>query len=133
MVAGWDLSGAGAEVSCSRTGNSNQVPGEADQVPQVTSVPLPSENNPAEYDDNVDDFLKMLNVPMLRTHRFSSLCKRAGTFETTVLQLGVTLLQLQLVSPRDGLNLSTWISQQLKLTSTSPTRVRDILPLPLPQ
>ena len=132
VVAGWDLSGAGAEVSCSRTGNSNQVPGEADQVPQVTSVPLPSENNPAEYDDNVDDFLKMLNVPMLRTHRFSSLCKRVGTFETTVLQLGVTLLQLQLVSPRDGLNLSTWISQQLKLTSTSPTRVRDILPLPLP-
>ena len=76
-------------------------------------------------------FLKC-HVSVLLRFSFSKLCQRAATFEPCAIQLGVLLLQLLLVSPRDGAKIRKWISEQVFQTSTSPTRVRDLLPLPLP-
>ena len=81
--------------------------------------------------DECDLFLKCL-VSVLLRFSFSKLCQRAATFEPCAIQLGVLLLQLLLVSPQDGAKIRKWIGEQVFQTSTSPTRVRDLLPLPLP-
>ena len=49
----------------------------------------------------------------------------------SVLQLGVSLLQLLLVSPRDGISMCKWVVDQFEVSSKPPFRVRDLLPLPL--
>ena len=71
-------------------------------------------------------------VNKLLTNQFEKLCRHSATFEPCAAQLGVTLLQLLLVSPRDGEKIRVWIGAQCSETSTTPTRVRDLLPLSLP-
>lgn len=71
-------------------------------------------------------------VSKLSQFDFGKLCRKAATFDPSVLQLGLTVLQLLLVSPRDGHNVIKWVSMQSNGFSTSATRDRDLLPLPLP-
>lgn len=94
-------------------------------------APLQTDEKIAREHDECDLFLKC-HVSVLLRFSFSKLCQRAATFEPCAIQLGVLLLQLLLVSPRDGAKIRKWIGEQVFQTSTSPTRVRDLLPLPLP-
>ena len=77
------------------------------------------------------DFLKFFHVSDIRRVAFHQLCGEISNMAPSVLQLGVSLMQLLLASPRDGKLLSTWISTQFEQSSTTPFRVRDVLPLPL--
>ena len=83
-------------------------------------------------DELLCELLCRCRVNILLKYDFVSLCRHAATFEPCATQLGITLLQLLLVSPRDGQKIRKWIETQCSKTSTSPTRVRDLLPLPLP-
>ena len=78
------------------------------------------------------DFLISLHVKTLSTFSIRELCGSAARLESSVLQLGVTLLQLLLVSPGDGQKMTCWVFDQLNCNSTSPARVRDVLPIPFP-
>ncbi len=71
-------------------------------------------------------------VSLLVKNRFEDLCRHSATLVPCAAQLGITLLQLLLVSPRDGEKVRVWINAQWLESSTIPTRVRDLLPLPLP-
>ena len=100
-------------------------PIECEEAPLLTSeIPV------CNFDEcQLFDFC---HLTLLMKFRFQTLCHRAATFEPCATQLGVSLLQLLLVSPRDGAKIRKWISKQWLNTSTTPTRVRDLLPLPLP-
>ena len=79
-----------------------QVPGEARTASQVISVPDSLACNEIGGGRDLNCFLNTLNVRLLQASSCKSLCKRISTCKPTILQLGVSLLQLQLVSPRDG-------------------------------
>ena len=81
-------------------------------------------------DGTTCQLLDCCHVNVLLKCGFESLCHRAATFEPSPTQLGIVLLQLLLVSPRDGAKIRLWIETQCSGTSTSPIRVRDLLPLP---
>ena len=73
-------------------------------------------------------FLVSLQLKTLSSVPFRKLCGNAARLEPSVLQLGVTLLQLLLVSPRDGLKMISWVFDQFNCNST---RVRGVLPIAL--
>lgn len=77
------------------------------------------------------EFFVSLQFKTLSSVPFRKLCGNAARLEPSVLQLGVTLLQLLLVSPRDELKMTSWVFDQFNCNSTSPARVRGVLPIPL--
>ena len=83
-------------------------------------------------DETGCELLDICRVNVLKKCDFGCLCRRVASFEPCAVQLGISLLQLLLVSPRDGARIRLWIESQCAGTSTSPIRVRDLLPLPLP-
>ena len=78
------------------------------------------------------ELLDRCQVCVLMKAEFGNLCRLAATLEPTAMQLGVVVLQLLLVSPRDGARIRKCVEAQCSGTSTTPIRVRDLLPLPLP-
>ena len=78
-------------------------------------------------EDTTCHLLVCCQVNALLKNGFESLCRCAATFEPSTIQLGVALLQLLLVSPRDGACIRKWIEAQCSETFTSPTRVRDFV------
>lgn len=82
--------------------------------------------------DAFSTLVKTCHVCKLCEFDFMKLCQKAATLSPCVLQLGLTVLQLLLVSPRDGPNILNWITMHSNVVSTTPTRDRDLLPLPLP-
>ena len=52
---------------------------------------------------DVDPLLHVLRIQIISQHSLQRLCSSCSTLPKHVLQLGVTLLQLLLVSPRDGM------------------------------
>ena len=78
------------------------------------------------------EFFQVFQLKLISSHAFNKLCSGVAVFQPTVAQLGVSLMQLLLVSPRDGRQIGNWLLDQLTHSSTSPTRVRNLLPLPLP-
>ena len=82
--------------------------------------------------DVFSTLVKTCRVSQLCEFNFMKLCQKAATLSPCVLQLGLTVLQLLLVSPRDGPSILKWISMHSNVVSTTPTRDRDLLPLPLP-
>ena len=106
------------------------APGKTGDVDDMKSLP-----HLGDADDEVGDFCTLVNCchfSKLCSMNFQKLCQKAATLDPCVLQLGLTLLQLLLVSPRDGHKVTKWISDQCNVISTTPTRDRDLLPLPLP-
>ena len=77
------------------------------------------------------DFLKMFRTEKLFQVAFCELCTEVTLLRPSVLQLGISVMQLLLCSPRDGKSMCQWFEQQFSLSSTTPIRVRDVLPLPL--
>ena len=68
---------------------------------------------------NKNDLCKLLQVFKVNgtdTLEFSSLCRKVVTFKPSILQLGVSMLQLLLTSPRDGHMISTWVQSLLLIT-----------------
>ena len=101
---------------------SNREPGE----PAVDRL----QRDVGKHDDDVCcELLSICQVNRLLLNPFEKLCRHSATFEPCAAQLGVTLLQLLLVSPRDGEKIRVWIGAQCSEASTTPTRVRDLLPL----
>jgi len=100
----------------------------------ASGVPLPNSffsNELREFEVKCD-FLKVFQVHRVAMTPFRLVCQKVAKLEISVLQLGVTLLQLLLTSPRDGKSLCCWMADQLCSESSPPLRVRDLLPLPLP-
>ena len=77
------------------------------------------------------DFLKMFQTEKLFQVAFCERCTEVTLLRPSVLQLGISVMQLLLCSPRDGKSMCQWFEQQFSLSSTTPIRVRDVLPLPL--
>lgn len=77
------------------------------------------------------DFLKMFQTEKLFQVAFCEKCAEVTLLRPSVLQLGISVMQLLLCSPRDGKSMCQWFEQQFSLSSTTPFRVRDVLPLPL--
>ena len=105
-------------------------PGKAGDIEDLKGLPYLR-----DAEGEVEDFcalVKCCNFSKLCTVCFQKLCQKAATLDPCVLQLGLTLLQLLLVSPRDGDKVTKWITDQCNVFSTAPTRDRDFLPLPLP-
>ena len=110
----------------------NEVADPARTGDLVTSKP------PFWFDDNVRGFevtCELFNVFQLKAvlrFSFRELCSKVALLRPSVFQLGVTMMQLLLSSPRDGMQVCDWVHQQFSQLSPPSTRVRDIFPLPLP-
>eukprot|EP00438_Fugacium_kawagutii_P028805 Skav222861 [mRNA] locus=scaffold2201:87314:93953:- [translate_table: standard] len=102
-------------------------------VDSTAGNPGVSGNSPrgdtAAKNAEMDELCSLLKVHCEETV-FSSFCNEAAMFGPSVLQLGVSALQLLLLCPRDGKFLHRWLQSQRGFTS--PTRGRDVLPMPRP-
>ena len=78
------------------------------------------------------EFFKVLHVVRIGKQPFSVICQKVAQLEISVFQLGVSLLQLLLCSPRDGEPLCLWFVNQLCSKASPPIRVRDLFPIPCP-
>ena len=91
---------------------------------------------PATCDDVVKDVegcSQLFKILVLRTAvdcDFRMLCREASTFVPSVLQLGISALQLLLMTPRDGKWIEQWLKACLQENTTSPNR--GIFPMCLP-
>ena len=82
---------------------------------------------------NVEDCCILYEVLKLKESRdddFRLLCREASSFVPSVLQLGISALQLLLMTPRDGKWIEKWLKACLKEDSTSPNR--GVFPMCLP-
>lgn len=78
---------------------------------------MPVQGMGVDFDEHPHDKMNVLfsalNVHQLQQSPLRMLCKQIGTFQTSVLQLGVSLLQLLLVGPRDGELIGKWMHDQI--------------------
>ena len=77
---------------------------------------------------DVDPLLHVLRIQIISQHSLQRLCSSCSTLPKHVLQLGVTLLQLLLVSPRDGMWARALLAQLNAEKDLAPSR-RDLLPI----
>lgn len=119
------------EASVMRRG-SNAEPSDAgdDGISQVRA-PQWCFSDVLEFEKKCD-FFKIVGLSKLCKVDFPLLCREVSSQRPSILQLGVSTLQLLLICPRDGKSISSWIATQFCHSSFPPTRVRDVLPLPLP-
>lgn len=93
---------------------------------------------PFWFDDNVRgyevscEFFKSFQLRAIRQLSFRELCNKVALLQASVFQLGVSMMQLLLCSPRDGMQVCHWMHEQFSQLSPPPSRARDIFPLPLP-
>lgn len=82
------------------------------------------------------DFFRVFQLKTICNRPFQKLCFDVVQLKPSVMQLGFSMMQLLLVGPRDGINVSNWIITQMEKvvssSSTPPYRIRDVIPLPLP-
>ena len=96
-----------------------------------SSVALCAEGHSSDVlRSNLNDITSLLSVS--RDLSLQHLCSEVSKFKPSVLQLGVSIAQLLLATPRDGDWLKSWIKNHMLKNFTSPDRGRDVLPLPLP-
>eukprot|EP00435_Cladocopium_sp_Y103_P065997 s127_g28.t1 len=96
--------------------------------PSVAAAGIPPQLN----NGDTCKFLKFFLVGYRSVEQLSKLSRDIATCKPSILQLGVSTLQLLLSSPRDGHAICGWIHAQFSESSSSPHRVRGIFPLPLP-
>ena len=77
-------------------------------------------------------FIRAFHVSAVSKMSFQMLCGKVAILQLSVFQLGVSIMQLLLCNPRDRFNACCWLADQMNASSKPPSRVRGILPLPLP-
>ena len=79
-----------------------------------------------------NEFLELLKMDPSEDMAVQRKMFDGSELPASVLQLGITLWQLLLRSPRDGVWLVEWLKPLQHSNVTSPYRGRDVLPLPVP-
>ena len=101
--------------------------------PEPKSSDLPAD---CQDDGNDVESCSMLyNILKLKTvvnDNFRSLCREASSFAPSVLQLGISTLQLLLMTPRDGKWIKFWLEASLHEQGVSTSPNRGIFPMCLP-
>ena len=83
--------------------------------------------------DTLQKFLSCMMIPVGGSFDFSDVCRACCQFSRSWLQLGITLCQLLLSSPRDGPWIQSFVTQVSEKVPFTPCRgSRDIFPIPIP-
>lgn len=83
--------------------------------------------------DSLQKFLSCMTIPISGSSAFGDACRACCQFSRSWLQLGITLCQLLLSSPRDGLWIRSFVTKVSKKASFTPCRgSRDLFPIPIP-
>lgn len=78
-------------------------------------------------------FLSCMTIPVSGSNEFCDVCRTCCQFSRSWLQLGITLCQLLLSSPRDGIWIRSFVTKVSKKAPFTPCRrSRDIFPIPIP-
>ena len=96
-------------------------PGQSTPATTVAAKVLPSQH---------ETFLSLLEFQCDDLATLTRCCFHAAQLKPSVLQLGLSTMQLLLKSPRNGTWLKAWISANS--SNSPPFRGRDLYPLPLP-
>ena len=107
----------------------NHLSGGKPIEPRLSGLPGPCE----DVSTSVEEFCllyEVLKVDDVSNENFRSLSREASSFAPSVLQLGISALQLLLLTPRDGKWIEKWLKACFNEDTTSPNR--GIFPMCLP-